>query len=147
MPPNLYLLLNDMDLYLIYLALDEISKLQFVNGRVDKHIFKVIPLLHLIAACCHPPPVHNQLKSTHLWFLFSILKGELEEDPAPVLDTSIRDLEVRLNRLETRVLACRNRPTDLSTEAMALQLEEAQVRIILTGQTAKHYLQHIYEQN
>ncbi|CAL8302957.1 unnamed protein product [Boreogadus saida] len=55
-----------------------------------------------------------------------ILKGELEENPAPVLDTSIRDLEVRLNRLETRVLACRNRPTDLSPEAMALQLEEAQ---------------------
>ncbi|KAG7260918.1 hypothetical protein CRUP_020508, partial [Coryphaenoides rupestris] len=55
-----------------------------------------------------------------------IQKGKLEEDPAKVMDTSIRDLEVRLNKLETRVLACRNRPTDLSPGAMALQVEEAQ---------------------
>jgi len=48
------------------------------------------------------------------------------------MDTSIRDLEVRLNKLETRVLACRNRPTDLSPGAMALQVEEAQVTFFST---------------
>lgn len=50
------------------------------------------------------------------------------EDPMRILNTSLADLQARLSRLVVRVLGCRNRPADLSPAAMALQVEEAEVR-------------------
>lgn len=69
-----------------------------------------------------------------MWALmFLCRQGKPLEDAPQALITSPTDLDNRLSRLVTRILSCKNRPTELSPAAMAQQLEEAQVRLRITA--------------
>lgn len=65
--------------------------------------------------------------------LLCLCKAQPLEDAAEALVTTINDLEARRSRLVTKVLACKNRPTELNPTTMAQQVEEAEVRLCIIG--------------
>ncbi|KAG5285203.1 hypothetical protein AALO_G00000710 [Alosa alosa] len=53
-------------------------------------------------------------------------EANVYREPLSSLEWSLRDQDARLTRLVLRVLSCETRPAELSTDAMALQLEETE---------------------
>lgn len=80
------------------------------------------------------------LTKTHFWAsvgnfetlgsdVYLCLQGKLLEDTPEALIKSTSDPDIRLSRLVSKVLSCKNHPAELNPTAMAKQLEDAQVRL------------------
>lgn len=61
------------------------------------------------------------------------LKGKSVEDSPETLVASTSDLDACLSRLVSKVLSLKNRPAEISLEAMKKQVEEAQVSMTHCG--------------
>lgn len=59
--------------------------------------------------------------------VFLFLKGKPLEDAPKALITSLSDLDNHMRRVVSKILSCKNQPTELTPLAMAQQLKEAQV--------------------